>query len=362
MKIHFFKKKKHIYLDYASLTPVLEGVFSVMKRYSSPEYANPSSLHRSGVSAARALLDAQKRVAHLIHAHADEILFTSGGTESNHLLLNSFKPEECLVSAFEHSSIIHHAPMKKIPLLPTGAVDMEELKKLITPDIKLVSVMMVNNEVGTIEDIASIAKALRHIRKERGSVYPYFHTDASQAPVYTEIDIEKLGVDFMTLDSHKVYGPRGVGMLYVKRNTRELKRGGTENLPGIMGFVYALEKVSEMRAEETVRIQKLRTVFTEGLREIYPHMTVNGGVTSPHIIHVSLPGVDNEYMVFQLDARGIECSTKSACLKDTDESYVAHALGIDSKTSIRFSLGMYTTLSDIHYVLKVLREMKKGAH
>ncbi len=357
MKIHFFKRKKHVYLDYASLTPVLEGVFSVMKKYSSPEYANPSSLHSSGVRASRALLDAEKRSAHIIHAHADEILFTSGGTESNHLLFNSFKPEECIISAFEHSSIMNYAPLKKIPLLPTGAVNMEELKRLITPDIKLVSVMMVNNEVGTLEDIASIAKVIRHIRKERGSVYPYFHTDASQAPVCIEIDVEKLGIDFMTLDSHKVYGPRGVGLLYVKRDTRELTRGGTENLPGIMGFVYALEKVDAMRARETLRIQKLRSVFLDGLRDIYPSMIVNGGVTSPHIIHVSLLGVDSEYMVFQLDARGIECSTKSACLKDSDESYVAHALGIDSTSSLRFSLGISTTLSDIRYVLKVLRDI-----
>ncbi|HEY4494506.1 MAG TPA: aminotransferase class V-fold PLP-dependent enzyme, partial [Candidatus Paceibacterota bacterium] len=221
-------------------------------------------------------------------------------------------------------------------------------------------------EIGTIEPIQEIAKIIRHKRKENNSIYPLFHTDACQA-TYLPLEMNKLGVDMLTLDSHKIYGPRGVGMLYIKRGIKleplihgggqeEGLRSGTENIPGILGFSLALELAEKNREKENNRLIELKNIFIEGLKKINPKIKINGNIenSSSHILNIHIPNIDNEFFLLKLDANGIECSTKSACLTDEDKSYVLNAINSDSKSSLRFSFGRQTKKSDIAHTLKII--------
>ncbi len=235
------------------------------------------------------------------------------------------------------------------------------LKESLTPDTALVSIMTVNNEIGSIEPIHEIAKIVRDANKRMNTTI-LFHTDACQAPIHLPLYVEKLGVDMMSLDGHKIYGPRGVGMLYVKRSAQmelKIERAGTENVPAIMGFVYALELAEKKREKEMKRISDLRDYFVEELKNIDSKIKINGSLENSiaHILNISLPIADSEFFILQLDARGIECSTKSACLRDEDVSYVLKAIGADSRISVRFSLGKYTTKSDIKRAVKAIAEI-----
>lgn len=333
-----------------------------MKKYSSKDYSNPSSLYSSGVKAKNVVVEAKKRIADIIHAHPDEIIFTSGGTESNNLVLENFAGKHIIISAIEHSSIIKNIKAIHVPIGPNGIVDLEELKKAISPETALVSIMLVNNEIGTIQPIREIVKVVRDAGKKFNTKI-IFHTDACQA-MYLPLHVEKMGVDMMTLDGNKIYGPRGVGVLYVKRGVVEISRAGTENLHGIAGVALALEIVDKMREKESVRSGELKHYFIEGLQKINPDIKINGSQekSSPHILNISIPNIDNEFFVLQLDAKGIECSTKSACLKDEDESYVLKAIGTDSGTSVRFSFGRATTKGDIKKTLKIIAKILSSAY
>ena len=350
---------KPIYLDYVSLTPINKEVIKIVKKYSSGEYTNPSALYTSAIKAKKAIEDARIRIAKILHAHADEIIFTSGGTESNQLVIRNFKEnfpyKQIVISSIEHSSIIKNVQAVHIPVNKNGIIDLAEFKKSITPEVGLVSIMMVNNEIGTIEPIQEIAKIIRDSKKSLNTKI-FFHVDACQAPISLHINVEKLSIDIMTLDGAKIYGPRGVGMLYVKRNTLNISRHGTENIPGIMGFTYALELAEKMREKETKRTGELKSFFINQLRKIIPDLKINGdiNISSPHILNISIPNIDNEFFVLKLDAKDIECSTKSACLRDEDESYVLKAIGVDSKTSVRFSFGRETTKGKLKKVVKVI--------
>jgi len=256
--------------------------------------------------------------------------------------------------------------------------------------------MMVNNEIGSVQPIKEIAKIVRDARKssigptsDRSDLYPLLHTDAAQA-LFEEINMDNLGVDMLTLDAGKVYGPRGVGALYIKRELMEEKlvepiilgggqelglRSGTENIPGIMGFAKALELVKKERVFNQLKMSEFRSIFIEGLMKVRPDITdiiINGNlnsttssnahtqpshVQSPHILNISIPGIDNEFFLFQLDAHGIACSTKSSCLRDEEESYVLKSIGADSKTSLRFSFGRFTKKSDIKKTLRVISSL-----
>lgn len=354
---------KRIYLDYASLTPIDNGVKREVKKYSGEEYTNSNALYLSAVKAKKALEQAKSTVAKILHAHPDEIIFTSGGTESNRLVL-----ENCgghiIISAIEHSSVIKDLDATHVPVDQTGKIDLDLLREAITEETTLVSVMLVNNEIGSIEPISEIAKIVREARKKNNSKYPLLHTDACQAAVHIPLYVEKLGVDLLTLDGNKIYGPRGVGMLYVKRGTLEIERDGTHNLPGIIGFAKALEIVEKKREKETKRIQELKEYFFKELKNINSKIKVNGDEknSTPHILNVSIPNIDNEYFVLQLDAQGIECSTKSACLRDHDESYVLKAIGANSKDSVRFSFGRKTSKGDLKRTTKIIEKiLRKSA-
>ncbi len=409
--------KKRIYLDYASLTPIDPAVRKEMEMYSGMDYANPSSLYKEGVAAKKALEDARTRTAATLHAHADEITFTSGGTEANNLAILGavealrlqgfdYRDMHVITSVIEHSSVrecINYLSERevKIDVISVdaqGIVSLEELTKKIKPNTVIVSIMTVNNEIGSVEPIRDIAKIIRQARsahKETSAfnfqsevVYPLFHTDAAQAFLYEELFVEKLGVDLLTLDGTKVYGPRGSGCLYIKRGTpithvthgggqEKGKRSGTEALPQIMGLARALEIALAERESEKVRIRHLRTVFTAGLKDLRKGIRINGGngetgttvsavgqrgssagfVVSPHILNISIPKIDGEFFILQLDAKGIACSTKSSCLRDEDESYVLRAIGADSHSAIRFSFGRYTREADIAKTTQIIGEL-----
>ncbi|MFA6432213.1 MAG: cysteine desulfurase family protein [Candidatus Paceibacterota bacterium] len=379
---------KRIYLDYASLTPVDPRVLREMKAFSAPKYANPSSLYKEGVAAKKTMEEGRKKVAEFIRAHSDEIVFTSGGTEANGLALegvglaahrSEIQKPHLIISGIEHSSIMeqvgmlekHGVEVTRLAVDSSGVVSLDELKKAIKPSTFLISIMTVNNEIGTVQPIREIAKIVRWARTNTTkSNYPLLHTDACQAALHYDLNVEQLGVDLLTLDGSKVYGPRGIGALYIKRNTpiepiiygggqeRGL-RSGTENVSAIMGFAKALELAGKERTKETVRINGLKADFLRGLKAIRPDMSVNPSqdklsATSPHILNVSIPGIDNEFFVLQLDAAGIAISTKSSCLRDVEESYVLKAIGAHSKESVRFSFGRWTKPGDIRKALKTI--------
>jgi cysteine desulfurase len=405
---------RRIYLDYASLTPIDPRVVKEVVKYSNIEYANPSSWYSEGVTAKDALARARAIVAGFIHAHPDEIIFTSGGTEANNLALkgvvrasraNGVDNPHIIISAIEHSSIMESAnelerqgcEITRIPVDHRGVVVLDELRKAIKENTVLITVMTVNNETGVIQPIREIAKIVRDVRKghkfsnPQSAIlsssnlsirqYPIFHTDAAQA-LYTELFVEKMGVDLLTLDAGKMYGPRGVGCLYMKRDTLILPiifgggqeagmRSGTENIPGIMGFAKAVRIAEKERSKEAKKqiFLQLKSTMIVGLKKIRSDIFVNGeeAECSPHILNVSIPGIDNEFFVFQLDAKGIACSTKSSCLlaqggsrkgsQDEDESYVLQAMKADSRSSIRFSFGRWTKKGDIRKALKAIGEI-----
>ncbi len=369
---------KTIYLDYASLTPIDKGVSKYMKKYETEEYMNPSAIYSSGVMAKKVLKESREKIAQALHAHADEVIFTGSGTEANNLALNWVPAgKHIIVSVIEHSSIIETAralekkgvKVSYISVDKNGLINLDEFKKALRPETVLVSIMTVNNEIGTIQPIQEIAKIIRHARKNNNSIYPIFHTDACQAglvPLY----VEKLGVDLLTLDSHKIYGPRGIGLLYVQRGTnlqpiihgggqQKGLRSGTENIPGIAGLAFALEISEKIRNKEFARLTELKNFFIKELIKLNPKISINGQPenTSPHILNISIPDIDNEFLVLQLDTKGIECSTKSACLHNEDESYVLKSIGADSRKSVRFSFGRRTTKNDLKFVIKTLKEL-----
>ncbi|MEK7463957.1 MAG: cysteine desulfurase family protein [Patescibacteria group bacterium] len=349
---------KRIYLDYASLTPIDKKVLREMKKYSTGDYTNPSALYASAVKAKKTLEDSKTRVAKVLHAHADEIIFTSGGTESNQLVLNQFKGKKIVISSIEHSSILRNVEVTHIPVDSRGLADLDLLKKSITAETSLVSVMMVNNEIGSIQPIQDIAKIVRDARKAFGTEI-ILHTDACQAAIHLSLYVEKLGIDVLTLDGAKIYGPRGVGALYIRRGTIACTRAGTHNIPGIIGFALALELAEKNREKETARISKLKNFFFEELKKINSGIKINGSIENsvPSIMNISIPSIDGEFFVLQLDAKGIECSTKSACLRDEDESYVLKAIGASSKTSVRFSFGRKTTKKQLKKTLKIIKKI-----
>ena len=391
---------KRIYLDYASLTPIDPRVTREMKKYSSSKYANPSSLYKEGVAAKKVLAEGRQMVADYINSHSDEIIFTAGGTEANNLAIegvvraavrSGIKNPHIIISSIEHSSIIEvvdklekfgyegiKCEVTRLSVNKNGVIVLDELKKSIKVNTVLVSIMMVNNEIGSVQPIKEIAKVVRNTRK--ASRYPLLHTDAAQA-LYEEINMDNLGVDLLTLDGGKVYGPRGVGALYVKRELIEEKliqpiifgggqelgfRSGTENIPAIMAFSKALELIAKEKSKlaNKGKIGEFRGLFIEGLMKIRPEIVVNGNLNSgafqsPHILNISIPGIDNEFFLFQLDARGVACSTKSSCLRDEEDSYVLKSMGADSKTSLRFSFGRFTKKSDVKKSLSAIFKILK---
>jgi cysteine desulfurase len=397
------KSPRKIYLDNASLTPTDERVSSVVTKYIKDEgagkYGNPSSIYTAGVEAKKALESARATCALAINAHKDEIIFTAGGTEANNIAIQGvvealivsgkkYKDIHIIVSEIEHTSVLETAlALKKkgvhvdmAPVKPNGIVDLDAFKKLLRPSTALVSIMMVNNEIGTIQPIGEIVKIVRDFRKKDGknkkssltfSQYPLIHTDACQALLYLEINMEKLGVDLLTIDSNKIYGPHGVGALYIRRSAQPLiapiifgggqeknLRSGTENVPAIVGMAKAIEIATTEREREVKRLTSLRDYCFDKISSSITGLTLQGDRIQriANNLNVSIPNVDHEFLVLELDVRGIMCSTKSACLRDADESYVLKAISGPS-SSLRISVGRFTTRHDIDDFVKVLTKL-----
>jgi cysteine desulfurase len=292
------------------------------------------------------------------------------------------KPGHIITTAIEHRAVLEPcAALERegwsvtyVPVTKDGMADLAEFRAALRPDTVLVSVMYANNEVGTIQPIREIAKVLRNWRKEQGNDrLPYFHTDACQAPRFLPLEVEKLGVDLMTINGSKMYGPKGIGCLFVKRNTflepilygggqeRGL-RSGTESVPGIIGLATALEMAIELRDKETKRLIPLRDYFIERLSKLL-NAHINGHLTErlPNNVNVTFDGIFGELMVLGLDARGIACSTGSACSSHTkDESHVIISLGNTKEyadNTVRFTLARETKKSDIDRALKAIADV-----
>ncbi len=387
-------KKRIIYLDHAATTPTDKAVLKAMQPYFSDVYGNPSSFHTLGMRAKEAVTEARIKIAKLLNAHEDEILFTSGGTESDNMAVlgvpryfvaeikkthGSEALPHVITSAVEHHAVLEpliwqqrrkEIELTIVPVDRYGRVNPKEIAEAIKPTTVLISIMMANNEIGTIEPIAEIGRELLKYRKEKGTALPYFHTDACQATGFLEIDVEKLHVDLLTLNGSKIYGPKGVGALYVRRGVKfqplmigggqeKNLRSGTENVPAIVGLAKALELAQAGREREFARLTELRDRLAEGLLKI-PKTILNGHPTErlPNSVNVSFIDIEGEAAVLYLDAEGVMVSTGSACASTSlDPSHVILATGLSYEAahgSIRFTLGHATTKKDVDHVLKIV--------
>jgi len=404
--------KKRIYLDNAATTKLDPRVKRAMDPYWEKIFGNPSGIYEEGRRAKEALEGARKEVASFVGASSDEIIFTSGGTESNTLAIfgvvenvrklaslrtviegNSTETKfpdvlnlHVITTKIEHKSVLtSYKELEKRGIEVTylspnedGLIDPNDLKKALKPETVLVSVIYGNNEIGVVQPIPEMAKVIKDFRKKSGGAngWPYLHIDACQASGYLDMNVNNLGVDLLSANGSKVYGPKGIGFLY-KRKGLKLKpviygggqekglRSGTENIPAIIGLAQALRIVKEEGVKEVKRISRLRDDLLVGITKKIPRVFLNGHKTKrlANNLNISVLGVEGESIVLYLDALGIAVSTGSACnSSDLEPSHVVSALGKPveyAHGSLRFSLGKYTTKEDINYVIKVFPDIIK---
>jgi len=373
-------KMKEVYLDNAATTKLDKNVLKEMMPHLTNDYGNPSSMHNKGIVAKNAISESRAKVAKILNCKAEEIIFVGSGTESDNLAILGFvkknknKGKHLITTQIEHPAILNvFKRLEELGFKVTyldvnreGLVDLEQLEKAITKDTILVSIIYVNNEIGVVQDVEKIAK----ICKKNKVV---FHTDACQAGPYLSLDVKKLGVDMMTLNGSKIYGPKGVGILF-KKNYIELEpliygggqennlRSGTENVANIVGFTKALFLVDKRKKKEVVRLTKLRDYMIKELLKI-DESWLNGHKTKrlPNNVNVSFINVEGESFVLLLNEKGVYASTGSACSSHKlAASHVILALGLISEfahSSIRFTLGKDTTKEDVDYVLREVKEI-----
>lgn len=420
--------KKRIYLDHAATTPLDPKVKKAMESFWSKDFGNPSSLYKEGRDARKSVIESRLNISKVLGVKAEEIIFTSSGTESDNLAIlgvtdyyrSNFSRLNPLTSGRAGSppdfaatkslragdteekskrnspkmhaittKIEHHAVLNAFKELEKrgwevtyigvgkdGLVDSADIKKAIKPETVLISVMYANNEIGTIQPISEIGKIIKTYKREKKVDHPYFHTDACQAAGYLDLNVEKLGVDLMTLNGSKIYGPKGVGVLFVKRNVgispltfggeqEKSLKPGTENVPGIVGMAEALKLVQKNKEKEVKKITKLRDYFIDQLVNKIPKVYLNGSISErlPNNINVSVLGVEGESLVLYLDEYGIAASTGSACSSmSLEPSHVIKCLNQDplyAHGSLRFTLGKSNNKKEIDYVVKSLIEIVK---
>ncbi len=365
------------YLDYAAATPLDKRVLAAMQPYLTDEFYNPSSSYMAAKHVKQALGDARARVAHWLGAKPAEVVFTAGATESINLAMQGvarqFADAHVIACAIEHQAVLAAAQQfdySLAPVHPDGLVDLEKLKKLITGTTVLISVGYANNEIGTIQplrDIAELVREVRRLRQLKNNPRPlYLHTDASQAACYLDLHAARLGVDLLTLNGGKMYGPKQTGVLYVKSGVtlqplivgggQEMGvRSGTENVAGCIGLSVALDIAQTDRKEAIIKAGALRDELQRRLSET-PNIAINGNLKKrlPNNLHVSWPGVDGERLLMQLDEVGIMASTGSACAANKGTaSHVLQAIGLDDASiqgSLRLTIGRKTTAKDIERV------------
>lgn len=347
-----------------------------MRPYVVREFFNPSAIYREGARIRQAIDDARTRVARLVHAGARDVVFTSGGTESDNLailgayeaLKDTVAHPRIVVFELDHPAILEAAreaerrgaELVRLEKTPDARIDPEHIRAALTDSTILVSLSYVHGETGTAQAVSKIGRSIREFRKQRGTRYPFFHVDASQAANHFDLNADTLQADLVTIDGAKIYGPKGSGALIV-RPTATIRprllggaqerglRAGTENVPGICGFAKALELAVEKREAEAGRLEKLREIFVRGISEVFPEAVIEGSKehAAPHIISVSFPGKLHEFIAIKLDKEGVLVSTGTSCSsqKNTDDA-----------EAIRFSFGRKTTRRDVQKALKALEK------
>jgi len=385
-----FSKQKRIYFDNASATKIDPRVLKEIKKTSKMIFANPGSIHRDGVLAFESLEMARRGVAKDIGSLPDEIIFTSGATESNNLVIRGLsdylsrtgidlKDQHFISTEIEHPSVKEilrylgtcGAKVDFLPVNKEGFFDFRELKAKITKQTVLVSLSYANGEIGVINDVKELMKTIRYFRKENKTVFPFVHLDASQG-FLLDLNVQKFGIDFMVLDGQKMYGTKGSGILYKRRGTplgailygghqEGGLRAGTENVCSAVCFSKALNLAVKNRKRELKKISKLRDWLWEQIKENFPQAVLNGSLENRLVgnLNFSLPGQNRELLVLRLDAMGISISAGSACQKSED-SYVLKAITDDEKiikSSVRVSLGRFNTKRECKRFIKVLKKI-----
>jgi len=380
--------KAPIYLDYAAATPVAPAVLRAMAPYFSEVFYNPSATYLSGRAVAADLTAARQLVAKWLGSKPSEIVFTAGGTEANNLaisgIMTRYPKGNVVISSIEHESVREPARQynfREVAVSKEGIVDLKALAKAIDDNTVLVSVMYANNEIGSLQPLREIATQLQKIRRgrlQRGNKTPLlFHTDACQAANYLDLHVSRLGVDLMTLNGGKIYGPKQSGVLYIRTGViikpqilgggqeRGL-RSGTENVGGAIGFAAALNTAQTIRSKEVRRLAVLRDEFIRNVTRAVEGVVINGSLKYrlPNNVSLTFPEVDNERLMMQLDEAGIICAVGSACSASKEESsHVLRAIGLsdrDARSTLRFTLGKPTTKSDIVRTVKVLKDLLHG--
>ncbi len=427
---------RKMYMDYAASTPMDKRVFAAMEPFFTKNFGNPSSLHQFGQEASRAVFGARSVIADSLEVDYKEIVFTGSASEGNNLALRGTlrawvqgtgyrvqgmenKKPKIIISSIEHESILETArdleregvEVVYLPVSREGIVDLNKLKEALDERTVLVSVMYANNEIGTIQPISKISEIIRNFRSSKFKVqsskqndnkdhssttynlqpttYPLFHTDAAQAFQYLNCKPDDLGVDLMTLSAHKIYGPKGIGMLYIKKTKKQKNkktgaqedsispiitgagqemgmRAGTENVPYIVGFAEAIKLADKLRAEEGERVGKLRDELWDGVRDLGKEtIELNGSLEHrlPNNLNFYFPGHKAHELLIALDVRGIAASSGSACnSRTTEPSATILALGYSKEraiSSLRFSLGRETSAANIN---KLVTELESIVH
>ncbi|MER3397556.1 MAG: cysteine desulfurase NifS [Chloroflexota bacterium] len=376
-------KSRHIYLDHAATTPVHPRVLEAMLPYFTEKYGNPSGVHALAQEAQRALEDARARIAAVLGCRPSEVVFTSGGSESDNTAIRGVaracRPcgNHIITSAVEHHAVLHACQeleregfqVTYVPVDSHGRVDPDDVARAVTDRTILVSVMYANNEVGTIQPVAEVARAVKRVNPT-----VVVHTDAVQAAGLLELDVGRLGVDMLSLSAHKFFGPKGVGLLYIRRGTpfsplivggnqERNRRAGTENVAGIVGMAVALELAEANRPAHAAHCRRLRDRLIEGVLAGVPGSRLNGHPTErlANNAHFSFEGVDSEALLAGLDLAGICASSGSACTTGSAEpSHVLVAMGLGptwTRGTLRLTLGPANSDADVDYVLQVLPDL-----
>jgi len=367
-----------IYMDNAATTPVRKEVLEAMLPYFGEYYGNPSSLYQTAAASKKAVENAREQVAKALGAKTEEIYFTGCGTESDNWALTGAAEAygknggHIITSAIEHHAVLHTCQYLEsrgydvtyLPVDEDGLISIEELEKAIRPETFLISIMLANNEIGTIQPVKEIGLLAR----ERKII---FHTDAVQAVGHMPIDVNELNIDMLSMSAHKIYGPKGVGVLYVRKGIRlksfmhggaqeRSRRAGTENVPGVVGLGKAIELITAEMEEENKKLISLRERLIEGLMSAIPYARLNGHREKrlPGNVNISFEFVEGESILISLDFKGIAASSGSACTSGSlDPSHVLLAIGLPHEKahgSVRFTLGMYNTEEDADEVIREL--------
>lgn len=381
-----------IYLDYAAATPLDPHALEAMRPYLTEKFYNPSAGYLAAREVSHDIADARRRIAHWLGSRPGEIIFTAGGSEANNLaihgIMQQYPKANVVVSAIEHESVLAPAgryDCRQAGVDSDGVIDLTALEKQINDNTVLVSVMYANNEIGTIQPLREVAALVEKIRRARqrksvgsnrqADTYPLLlHTDACQAGNYLDLHTTRLGVDLLTLNAGKIYGPKQCGALYMRTGVKlqpqilgggqeRGQRSGTENVANIVGLAEALDRSQQQRQEESRRLRALQKLFFERLESALPDVQINGSRKSrlPNNVHITIPGEDNERLMMALDEAGILCATGSACSASREEpSHVLSAIGLSDenvRSSLRFTMGRDTDEAAVRRTVEILSSL-----